>query len=56
FTAPTRVACRFQGRDGFLLLDQLRSVDKSRLTRRLGSLDEVTLKLTLRALRSMFTP
>lgn len=56
FAAPTRVACRFQERDGFLLLDQLRSVDKSRLTHRLGLLDELTLKQTLRALRTMFMP
>ena len=33
---PTRVPCRFQGKDGQIVLDQLRTVDKARLVRRLG--------------------
>ena len=41
-TYPTRVACQFQGKDGQIVLDQLRTVDKTRLVQRLGqiSLDE----------------
>ena len=33
---PTRVACRFQGKEGQIVLDQLRTVDKVRLVKRLG--------------------
>ena len=35
---PTRVACTFQGKEGQVVLDQIRTVDKSRLTRKLGQL------------------
>jgi mRNA interferase MazF len=35
---PSRVRCRFQGTDGWVVLDQLRTVDKARLVRRLGRL------------------
>jgi mRNA interferase MazF len=33
---PTRVACRFQGKQGQIVLDQLRTIDKVRLVKRLG--------------------
>ncbi len=33
---PTRVPCRFQGKSGQVVLDQLRTVDKGRLVKRLG--------------------
>jgi mRNA interferase MazF len=33
---PTRVSCRFQGKDGQVVLDQLRTIDKTRSVRRLG--------------------
>jgi len=36
---PTRVACSFEGKDGQIVLDQLRTVDKTRLVRRLGEID-----------------
>jgi mRNA interferase MazF len=47
---PTRVACRFQGKDGQVVLDQIRTIDKSRLVRKLGRLSkraqaEVLIKL-----------
>jgi len=35
---PSRVAIRFQGRDGQIALDQIRAIAKRRLTRRLGAL------------------
>jgi mRNA interferase MazF len=37
---PTRVNLRFQGRDGQVVLDQIRTIDKTRLARRLGRLPE----------------
>lgn len=35
---PTRVPCHVAGKDGFVVLGQLRTVDKQRLVKRLGSL------------------
>ena len=35
---PSRVAMRFQGRDGEAAIDQMRSIDRQRLVRRLGSI------------------
>ena len=35
---PTRVKCTLQGVEGQIVLDQLRTVDKSRLVKKLGKL------------------
>jgi mRNA interferase MazF len=35
---PTRVACRFQGKRGQIVLDQIRTIDKARLVKRLGQI------------------
>jgi mRNA interferase MazF len=51
---PTRVACRFQGKDGQIVLDQLRTVDKVRLIRRLGRVSKSTQKAVLTTLAEMF--
>lgn len=51
---PFRIACRFAKRDGFVVLDQIRTVDRSRLLRRLGGLAPPTLEKVLGALREMF--
>src|SRR5271155_42745 len=39
---PTRVPCRFKGKDGQVVLDQIRAVDHGRLFRKLGRLDSKT--------------
>src|SRR5215213_4608129 len=39
---PTRVACTFQGKRGQVVLDQIRTVDTTRLIRRLGAIDART--------------
>jgi mRNA interferase MazF len=39
---PTRVDCIFKGKKGQLAIDQIRSIDKSRLGKKLGVLDEET--------------
>src|SRR5580658_2563088 len=39
---PTRVACRFKGKTGQVVLDQIRTVDRNRLIKKLGSLDNKT--------------
>jgi mRNA interferase MazF len=51
---PTRVACQFQGTAGQIVLDQLRTVDKTRLVKRLGRLDTATQQAVLTVLAKMF--
>ena len=51
---PTRVACRFQGKEGQIVLDQIRTVDKSRLVRKLGRISESTQENVLGTLAEMF--
>jgi mRNA interferase MazF len=53
---PTRIACRFQGVSGQIVLDQIRTVDKKRLKKCLGTLDEETGIQTLKTLQDMFAP
>ena len=42
---PTRINCRFDGKSGQLAIDQIHSVDKTRLVKKLGIMDEETCKL-----------
>ncbi len=53
---PTRVACQFKGRDGQITLDQIRTVDRARLSKKLGSLDNKTAVLVLAVLQEMLAP
>ena len=53
---PTRVGASFQGKVGEIALDQIRAVDKSRLTRRLGKLDSSTANVVIDTLAEMFAP
>jgi mRNA interferase MazF len=53
---PWHVACRFGGKNSRILLDQLRSVDPVRFTRRLGRLDSRTAATVLDVLAEMFAP
>jgi mRNA interferase MazF len=55
-TYPTRIACKFQGTRGHIVLDQIRTVDKSRLVRRLGKIDKQTRTEVLSVLGEMFAP
>jgi mRNA interferase MazF len=52
---PFRVPCKFQGRTGHIVLDQIRTVDRERLVRRLGRLSTATLGRALVILQEMFT-
>jgi mRNA interferase MazF len=52
--APYRISLRFRQKIGLILLDQLRTLDKQRMVRRLGMVDATTLSLTLAALCEMF--
>lgn len=53
---PTRVACRFQSKQGQIALDQIRTVDKTRLVRKLGRIDKQTQAEVLSVLSEMFAP
>ena len=53
---PTRVACVFEGKRGQVVLDQIRTVDRSRLVRRLGRLEAGPAKRVLSVLGEMFAP
>ena len=53
---PFRLACRFRGRAGHIVLDQIRTVDRGRLLRRLGRLSAGTLAAVLAILQEMFAP
>jgi mRNA interferase MazF len=52
---PFRARCSFDGKDGHVVADQLRAVDRERLIRRLGSLSETTLNDLLAVLHAMLT-
>jgi mRNA interferase MazF len=52
---PTRVTCQFQGKRGEIVLDQLRTVDKVRLVKRLGRISDATQSAVLSALAELFS-
>jgi mRNA interferase MazF len=51
---PMRVPCRFKGKDGQVVLDQIRTVDRARLVQKLGRIDLRTATTVLDVLREMF--
>ena len=53
---PWRVRCRFRERAGYVAIDQLRTVDSTRLVKRLGRVSPGTLSAVLAILQEMFTP
>ena len=53
---PTRIGCSFQGTDGQIVLDQIRTIDKSLIMKKLGKLSKVTQSKVLSSLSEMFAP
>lgn len=51
---PTRVDCEFDDKHGQVVLDQIRTVDKQRLARKLGRIDVATQEAVLITLAEMF--
>ena len=51
---PFRIACRFGGKVGYVVVDQLRTVDEVRMVRRLGELEIGTMGEVLGVLQRMF--
>lgn len=54
--APFRIEISFQRKTGLILLDQLRTLDRQRLVKRLGVTKPETLAAALDGLRAMFAP
>jgi mRNA interferase MazF len=54
FTAPFRVPVTHAGTKGLIVLDQLRTVDKVRLVKRLGAVSKKTLSAALTTLQEVF--
>ncbi len=54
FELPCRIKCRFKGKSGLVLLDQIRAVDKSRLVKRLGTISAKTQVELCSCLQEMF--
>lgn len=52
--APFRIPVRHGGKQGLILLDQIRAVDKTRLVKRTGAITPATLSATLAALAEIF--
>jgi mRNA interferase MazF len=55
-TYPARVPVKFNQQAGQIALDQIRTVDKTRLVKKLGALNATTLRETLSVLVEMFSP
>jgi mRNA interferase MazF len=54
--AGFRIALTFKGKAGLILLDQLRTLDRQRLIKRLGALRPPTLLQVQQTLQAMFAP
>ena len=53
--ARFRIEVTFKGKQGLILLDQIRTLDSARLVKRLGALRPATLAATLQILQAMFS-
>jgi len=50
---PSRVALRFKGKDAWVVLDQIRTVDRGRLVKELGKLDVRVIRMVKAVIREM---
>ena len=53
---PTRISTSFKGKKGQIVLDQIRTVDKKRLVKVMGRIDETAASRVLEILAEMFAP
>ncbi len=51
---PTRVVCQFQGKNGQIVLDQIRTIDKTRLIEKLRQINLDEQRIVLDTLAEMF--
>jgi mRNA interferase MazF len=52
---PTRINCQFEGKSGQIVLDQIRAVDKIRLIKKLGKINDSISEEVLSVLQDMFS-
>ncbi|HPW69879.1 MAG: type II toxin-antitoxin system PemK/MazF family toxin [Desulfomonilia bacterium] len=53
-TYPTRIACKFKDKEGQIVLDQIRTIDKARLVKRLGTIHSSTQLEVISVLQRLF--
>lgn len=53
-TYPTRVSCTFKDKEGQIVLDQIRTIDKARLVRKIGTIDSNTQLEVISVLQRLF--
>lgn len=53
FIYPTRIPVDFGGKKGLIVLDQIRTVDKRRLVKKLGTIEQETILIIKNALKEM---
>ena len=51
---PTRIPCTFKKKKGQIVIDQIRTIDKSRLIKRLGTIDPKTQLEVIAVLQRLF--
>jgi mRNA interferase MazF len=51
---PTRITCEFKKKKGHIVLDQIRTIDKTRLIKNIGTLDSETQLKVLAVLQRLF--
>lgn len=51
---PTRVTCQFMGKKGHIVLDQIRTIDKTRLIKKLGTINTETQVNVISVLQHLF--
>lgn len=52
---PSRISCKFEDKEGQIVLDQIRTIDKIRIVKKLGKLDISTQKQVLKTLVELFS-
>ncbi len=52
---PFRLNCTFEGKTGYIVIDQIRTIDNDRVVRRLGKLSDSVVRQTLDVLQRMFS-
>jgi mRNA interferase MazF len=52
---PTRVDCLFQNKQGQIVLDQIRTIDKKRVVKKLGTINITAQESVLKILQTMFS-
>jgi mRNA interferase MazF len=51
---PFRISCRFQGKNGYIILDQIRTIDIDRIIKIIGRISDHTITNILAVLQDMF--